>query len=357
MRGALASLVTTVALLGSAAPALADSASLSVTTSTGQADPVAYIPRIFTVSGSASGAGKHLYIKHRAAGGAACAPSAYTDSGTFLDASFYGVPVTGAFSLQRILTWRAPGTWMLCFWLATDETAIATPATQTITVRTPAANIGATVSPNPVRAGDRARIAVAGTTEAPRRVYAKIRPADGPSCGPSFDADPGGEMVDGWSVDGAFSIDAYVNDPVVGRYLVCMWLAGSSDDGAPVAGPQAQIFDVVRGRPVVVSSAVALNCKTKRVIRHIGHAGRVKSVCMRYRFSSPPAEGERLFVSYVSPKRGTYKTVRATWPAGQARTLTTATLPARAYKHRRGLWRAILRVGGKQVRSTAFRVT
>jgi hypothetical protein len=198
---------------------------------------------------------------------------------------------------------------------------------------------------------------VAGVTEATRRVYAKIRPVGGASCGPTFDADPGGEMIDGWSVDGAFSINAYVNDPVLGQYLVCMWLAGSSDDGAPVAGPQAQTFDVVRGRPVVVSSAAALNCKTKRAIRRISHAGKVKSVCMRYRFSSTPSEGERLSVSYVSPKRGTYKTVTATWPDGSSRTtITTATLPARAYKHRRGVWRVILRVDGKQIKSTPFRV-
>jgi hypothetical protein len=356
-RFALAGLVTTIALLVSAGAALADGASISVTNAAGQSDPVAYIPRVFTVSGTAS-VSEHLYVKHRAAGGAPCAPTAFTDSGTWVDASFYGLPVNGAFSLQRILTWRAPGTWMFCFWLASDEAAVPTqpPMTQLITVRSPAGAISASVSPNPPRAGDPAKITVAGSSEAPRQVFAKIRPADGGSCGPSFDSDPGGAMISGWSVDGAFSIKANLDDPIIGDYLVCMWLAGSSDDAAPAVGPQAQTFTVTSARRVAVSAAAALDCRRRKAVRHF-RAAKVTSVCMRYRFTSAPYAGQSLSISYVSPKHRTYKTVRSTWPASKAQTYTGAKLPARAYKHRRGIWRAILRVGGRQVNTTAFRVT
>jgi hypothetical protein len=357
MRVAVASVLGTVALLIGASAAVADSATTSVTAADGRSDPVAYIPRVFTISGAASGA-KHLYVKHRAAGGAACAPSAFTDSGTWVDAAFFNVAVNGAFSIQRILTWRTPGTWMFCYWLAAGEADVTTPIAQTITVRAPGGSIGAALSPNPVRAGDRATITVGGASEAPRRVYAKIRADDGTACGPTFDADPGGSMIDGWSVDGAFSLKAYVNNAVLGQYLVCMWLAGSSDDAAPVAGPVAQTFGVVRSRPVVVSSAAAVNCKTKRASRRFV-ARKVKSVCMRYRFSAPPAPGERFSLSFMTPGRRsrTYKTVRSTWPGGTSRTITTASLPAHAYKHRRGTWRAVLTVDGKQVNRASFRVS
>jgi hypothetical protein len=353
MRIAMATMVATVVLLAGATAALADTASISVTTPDGRSDPVAYIPRLFTVSGTA-GATERLYIKHRAAGGAPCAASAYTDSGTFLDAAFYGVTVSGSFSMQKTLSWRTPGTWMLCFWLAGDETSLTTPITEVMTVRSPGAVISATMTPNPARAGDPARVTVGGTSEAPRRVYAKIRVADGTACGRTFDADPGGSMIAGWSVEGAFAIRADLNTPTLGQYLVCMWLAGDSDDVLPAAGPVAEVLGVVRPRPIRVSSASAVNCKTHRKLGRI-RATRVKSVCMRYGFSSPPLAGERLSLSYVTPAHGIYKTVGST--SRGARAVVLKALPARAYKRRQGTWRAILRVDNHQLSSTTFKIT
>jgi hypothetical protein len=37
--------------------------------------------------------------------------------------------------------------------------------------------------------------------------------------------------------------------------------------------------------------------------------------------------------------------------------LTTASLPGRAYKHRRGTWRVILHIGSQRIKTTSFRVT
>jgi hypothetical protein len=354
MRVALASLVATLALLGGAGPALADTASLSVTTDAGLVDPVAYVPRVFTVSGTAS-VSEYLFVKHRAAGGPPCAASAYTDSGTFLDGGFYGVPVSGSFALRKTLTWRRPGTWMVCFWMASEETSIATPTTEVMTVRAPAAAISATMSPNPAHAGEPAQITVAGTTEANRRVYAKIRAADGMPCAPTFDADPGGSMIAGWSVEGAFALKANLDNPVLGQYLVCTWLAGDSADDLPVAAV-GQVFGVVRPRPIRVSSAAAVNCKTHHKLRRI-RATKVKSVCMRYGFSSPPLAGERLSLSYVTPAHRVYKTVGATSRGARAVVLKGTALPARAYKRRRGTWRAILRINNHELSSTTFKVT
>jgi hypothetical protein len=360
MRVAFASLLTTVALLAGAGAALADGVTINVTAANGQSDPAAYLPRVLTVSGTATGS-KYLYVKHRATGGGACAPSAFTDSGTWVDPTFYSVPVNGSFSVQRILTWRSPGTWMFCFWLASAETTVTTPITQALTFRPAAGAIGATVSPAVPRPDQRALITIAGTSEAPRRVYAKVRAADGGGCASTYDADPGEGMTDGWSVDGAFSIKAYTTRSTPGAYLICTWLAGSSDDPLPVAGPQAQTFNVVSGPPVV-SSVSTLNCKTRRAIARVRaiarfRASKIKSVCMRYRFSRAPWGGAPISVSYVTPKRRTYKTVRSTWSSPQSQTLTTASLPGRAYKHRRGTWRVILHIGSQRIKTTSFRVT
>jgi hypothetical protein len=353
LRVTLVALATSAALLAGAEGALAASASIAVTTADGRLDPAAYLPRVFTISGVADTGGR-LFVKHRAAGGGGCAPNALTDSGEWLDASVYGAPVSGPFTFQRVLTFKKPGTWMFCFWLAPDETTITTPMTQTIAFRSPAGAIGATVRPATARPGQRAYVTVSGQSEAPRRVYAKVRAANGVPCAPSYDADPGEFMIDGWSVDGAYTINANTTQKARGRYVICMWLAGSSDDTLPAAGPVQQLFDVAPP-PAAVSSVATLNCRSRTAVGRVQRA-KVKSVCLRYRFSRTPVAGARVQVSYLTPANRTYKTVTSTWPGGRARTLITASLPGRAYKHRRGTWRVVLRVAGTQIKRSSFRV-
>jgi hypothetical protein len=351
-RVGLASLVATLALLVSAAAALADSASISVTAADGSPDPVAYIARVFTISGTAS-AGKYLYVKHRPVGGAPCAPSAYSDSGR-LTTGFYGSSAADSFAIQRVWTWDAPGNWTFCMWLASSETAITTPIAQTITFRTPGAQVGVSLRPSVPKVGERAQVTIAGATEAPRRIWAKVRPGPGAACAPTYDLDSGQSLIDGWDADGAFDAKRYTTQSSPGQYLICAWLAGSSFDPWPVAGPQALAFNVVTPPPVV-SSVATLNCASRSAVARV-RASNVKSVCLRYRFSTPPSAGTRLSLSYVTPARRTYKTVTSTWPSKRSQTMTLAALPARAYKHRRGTWRAILRVGARQLKRTTFRV-
>lgn len=349
-RPAAASLIAAAALLVSASAAAA--APVSVTTATGQSDPVAYIPRVFTVSGTGP-PGSAIYMKQRPAGGAGCAPTAYADPGR-LSTGFYGLPVDGAFSFQRVWTWDAPGDWMFCIWVATGEMTITPAISQTVTFRTPAGRIATSISPRTPQVGQRAEVTVAGATEAPRRLWLKIRPASGGECAPNYDADAGQSLIDGWDADGTFHAERYTWPSDPGEYIVCSWLAGSSYDPWPIAGPQAMTFNVKR-RPPVVASAAALNCPKRSPITRF-HAGHVKSVCARYRFSTPPAAGTKLTVSYVAPTGRTYKTVTSKWPSGAASALTAAPLAARAYRHRRGRWQAILRVAGQRVKTASFRV-
>ena len=351
-RLAAAGLVATAALMMSAGAAAAATATVGVTTAAGQPDPVGYIPRVFTITGSGP-AGTYLYMKQRPAGGAGCAPTAFADPGR-LSTGFYGLPVNGSFSFQRVWTWDAPGDWTFCIWIGPSETTIASPIAQTVGFRTPAGQIGASILPSTPAVGERAEVTVAGDTEAARRLWAKIRPAAGGPCAPTFDADLGQSLIDGWDADGGFDAKRYTWPTSPGPYVVCTWLAGSSYDPSPVAGPQALSFTVIP-RPPVVSSAAALNCRNRRTIKRF-RARSVRAVCVRYGFSRPPGAGSAMTVAYVTPAHRTYKTTTTTWPGTASRALTAAPLTARAYAHRRGRWRAVLSVGGRRIRTTSFRV-
>jgi hypothetical protein len=348
----LPALAATAGLLVGASTAMAASASISVTAANGASDPVAYIPRVFAITGTAP-AGTNLYVKHRPAGGAPCAPTAYDDPGR-LSTGFYGPAAGATFAVQRAWTWDAPGAWTFCIWLAPSETTISTPIAQTVMFRTPSGQIASRIRPGTPRVGQRAEVTVAGDSEAPRRIWVKIRPASGGPCAPTYDMDSGRSLIDGWDADGAFDARRYVTQTTPGQYVICDWLAGTSFDPLPVAGPSALTFNVAPAPPVV-SSVATLDCRKRTAISRV-RAGEVKSVCVRYRFAKPPAAGSRLSVSYVTPRRKTYKTVIATWPSKTVKTLTTAPLPGRAYKHRRGTWRATLRVGGTKIKSTSFKV-
>jgi hypothetical protein len=351
MRLAVVTLIATAVLAVGAGSAMAD-ASIAITTADGRSDPVAFIPRIFTVSGTASGATR-LFVKHRALGGASCAPSPYLDPGSSWT-GFYNLPVSGAFSFPKAITWDAAGSWMFCFWMGSDERAIATPVAQTVIFRLPTGSMTASVAPALIRPNQRAQVTVTGASEAARYLYAKVRPAGTGPCAAAYDVDAGESVISGENVSGAFLGDGFTVQPSPGQYLVCAWLAGSSYDPTPIA-IQSTTFDVV-AKPPVLSSATVLECSTKRKLRTF-RARTVRSVCMRYRFSTPPYAGQRVLVSYVTPKHKVYKTVSSKWPTGGARVAITPSLQARGYKHRRGTWHAILRIAGKQIRSTAFRVT
>jgi hypothetical protein len=341
-------------LVGAGSAAAADSAAISVTAANGASDPVAYIARVFTITGTAA-AGDNLYMKHRPAGGAPCAPTAYSDPGR-LSTGFYGPAAGGSFGVQHVWTWDAPGAWMFCIWLAPSETTIATPITQTVLFRTPTGQIASSIKPATPRVGQRAEVRITGASEAPRRIWVKVRPASAGPCAASYDLDPGQSLVDGWDADGDFDVSRYLTQATIGQYVICDWLGGNSFDALPVAGPTARVFNVIRStaKPVV-ASVTTLNCRTKRKVSRLD-AGTVKSVCLRYRFAKAPTPGTRLSVSYVTPAHRTYKTVTSTWPSRPRQTLVTAPLRSPAYEHRRGTWHATLRAAGAKIKSSAFRV-
>jgi hypothetical protein len=87
-------------------------------------------------------------------------------------------------------------------------------------------------------------VTISGVSEAPENVYATVRPAGGAPCGPSYSADTGSSVVDGYNVNGAFTTTATVTEASAGNYMLCLWLAASESDSAPIAGPQPIPFTV-----------------------------------------------------------------------------------------------------------------
>jgi hypothetical protein len=251
MRGVAAGIVA-LACLAAAPAARADTASISFLDASGRADAVADVGRVWAVSGNTTAA-KRVYIRYRAPGGAPCAPSASSDAGDngFTDFSgtgdqFNGAAVNGDFTLRKTGRWLRPGTFMFCIWLADSESAVTTPIRQDVTFRAATGAISGSVAPVNPKPGESATVTITGASEAPKRVYAEIRPAGGPPCAISATADSGRRLVDGTSVNGSFTLTATARESTPGEYLVCMWLADSEGDTAPVAGPQPASFTVQR---------------------------------------------------------------------------------------------------------------
>lgn len=98
--------------------------------------PVAGDTVTLSVTGS-SESPKAVYAKVRPDGGAPCATSHSVDSGSSL---LYGREVNGAFGLTDTFTAGAPGSYLVCLWLASsddDATPIAGPQPFTFTVLKP----------------------------------------------------------------------------------------------------------------------------------------------------------------------------------------------------------------------------
>ncbi len=241
--------LTVTAFAALTAQSLADTATLTITNSQGQSDPAALLPRVFTVSGDTTQSGVQAYVKYRATGGAGCAPSAATDTGTPLDGAsgpFYnGAPTdSGDFSESDVITWPQPQTLMFCIWIASSPTATATPFTQVVTFRAPTGTVGATITPAAPTAGQPFSIAITGASEAPETVYATLRPAG--ACAPTFASDSGSNLINGpgQAANGSYSITVSATEATAGSYEVCLWLASSPTDAAPIAGPAAATFTV-----------------------------------------------------------------------------------------------------------------
>ena len=261
-------------ILGLAGPAFADSASISVTDTGGKFDPVTGVPRTYTVSGTTSSP-KNIYVKVRNPGPTPCAPTADSDSGEYWDGydGFYGRggDANGNFKFSDVFATDLEGSYLFCIWVADSDDTSVTAIAQTITFRAPSGTISATISPTNPQPGQQATATINGVSEAPERVYGLARPAGTP-CAQTYDADyraltgDNYSAGDGTDVNGNFNVPMEVTQSTAGNYVLCLWLADSSDDASPVAGPQPIPFTV--GHASAGSGTVTKECKTARSRRH-----------------------------------------------------------------------------------------
>jgi hypothetical protein len=173
----------------------------------------------------------------------------------------FAVTVAGRWSVGA-------GTYMFCSWLAPNSSTAVTPITQMITFRRMAGSISGTVPA--FVAGKSASGSVTGSSEGPAVAYAKVRKAGGAPCAASYESDTGTELIEGTTVNGAFTLPVTVSSSSPGDHLMCLWLAEVTDRSALIAGPQPVLFDVQR--PCVVP-AVGTRMKLKRAQKKLVAAG------------------------------------------------------------------------------------
>lgn len=276
----------------------ADGVSLRVIDGNGTEDPVEDVARTFVFEGT-SGAPGYLYVKYRAAGGAPCAPSAASDVG---EGFLSGEPVNGNFRFARADTWRDAGQVLFCMWIAPNSESVVTPFSRVVTFRVPNGSVSISTNPSVLRPRVPGTITVSGSSEAPRALYVKYRPAGGAPCAPSPASDSG-DRYTSESVNGAFSFTQAIAFERPGSYVFCAWLREHSEDVEAVGGTP-QPFSVVVQAPPPACVVPRLRGKTVRAARNllrrahcsVGTIRRVRNRRIargRIVRSSPPAGARR----------------------------------------------------------------
>lgn len=250
---------TAALLIAAAAPlvlpaaALADSASISVT------DPSAEIATVHTLSYQTA-TPKRIHVKYRPTGGQPCAPTADDDPGTWMH--FAGAGISGAGSAPFSWTWRIPGQYQVCFWIASSSYTLPTFATsQIMTVRAPTGTLQISAPPR-LAPGRTGVFGVTGQTEVGRYAFLKYRPVGGQPCAPTADDDPGNSLgVYGERVQGAYAVSRTASIDEPGTYQLCAWLASSS--GATPTAATSTVMTVAN--PVLPLAVTALRTSGRRV--------------------------------------------------------------------------------------------
>lgn len=287
--------------------ALADTASIAVTTTAGQSDPVTEVPRTFKLTGNVASP-KNYFVKYRRTGGAPCAGSARADTGETLTGEWYGSDeVNGDFSNTQALTWSdPPASYLFCIWLAEDSDQVVTPISQVIRFRSPTGTVSAGISPVVPRPGRQATVTITGSSEADKNVYSTVRGAGNP-CAPTASADPGESLIYGDSVNGVFGLRTNWTPDRSGNYVICLWLADSSEDASPVAGPQPFPFRVAAPpKPPCVVPRIGRGSKLATAKRRIRKAN-----CRVGKVKRRRSSVRRGRVVKTSPRRGTRMRNRA----------------------------------------------
>jgi hypothetical protein len=240
--GVLTAFLTAAAL---AAPAGAQAASLSLAV---EGDPTEEIGFTVVASGVSDDDFDSVSGRIKAVGGAGCGPTWATTEG---DSFFFDtVRDPGAFTVRKAVERNGPGQYLLCAYLqdsTSDGTAKAA-AQLVVTVRSARATLGIGVAPrSPVGP---VQLALNGTSELGRAIFARVKPTGGAGCGSSWATDTGSSFVFSSRVEGSFSRPVATSTLGRGFWLVCAWVQEDSGDLGPEAVAQAvfRVTDCGRAR-------------------------------------------------------------------------------------------------------------
>jgi hypothetical protein len=209
-----------------------DSVSLAVLDSRGRNDPVEDVGRVLDFT-TESAADAYLYVTHRPAGGAQCAPTYDADSGTGL---IDGESITaGSSEVRQTTTWEESGRYLFCMWIAnSSDDPNGGSFSQIVKFRQPHGRIRF-LGPSSVSVNRAAALRFRGISEAPKYLFVSYRNAGGSGCAPTYYSDSGNTIIEGANANGGFNeTDVYTFESR-GTYLICAWLADSGDDTQPVA--------------------------------------------------------------------------------------------------------------------------
>lgn len=221
--------------------------------------PKSEIAAVATFRTSATSA-LRLYVRTRAQGGPACAPTPYTDPGTYVVGypSYYDIAV-GDTALSKVLTWSSPGAFRYCAWLSsgTDSGPIDARSEGTFTVASPVGAITAVVAPPAVQKDQSFVVTVNGTSEVSRTLLWRLRSAAEPACTAQPSLDPGtASFTKQDTVLGNFSIPITLSIGEFGTYRFCSWVASNSSDIAALGVNETTIS--VPAPPAIVATRTSI---------------------------------------------------------------------------------------------------
>ncbi len=261
-RTIIPAVIVTAALAGGlAAPALADSSSISVAATTVTAEQAFPVDLSFSGTNSLTGAAE-IEAVVRPAGGPACETSYQEDTSTFLgeDTTIFAPGAQtvdpGAYQLSGNFRPPAPGSYQVCAWLAENQESIdqpvAPPASLTVSARGPQVSQLTVVLAKDLQPGVSFQVTYTTQTDQSLSLFSVLRPASEAPCPPSFGLDQQQNQAEtnllgfgGQQVFGGPVTTTATTRQKTGSYVLCTWVQG------PTAGEvdQAATTPVTVGTP------------------------------------------------------------------------------------------------------------
>jgi hypothetical protein len=253
----------TTALAGAlAAPAMADTSSIAVASTTATPEQAFPVDLSFSGTNALTGPAEVEAIV-RPAGGPACQTSYQEDTSTFTSqdttilAPGAQTVAPGAYQVTASFRPPAAGSYQLCAWLAENQDStdqpVASPATLSISVRAPQVSQLTVAVPKDLLPNVSFDVSYTTQTDQQLSLYSVLYPAVGADCAASFEANQQQDKVE-TILSGLFSSQVFggpatttvTTKQKTGLYQLCTWVEGPN--GGEVDGSASGTVTV--GHPV-----------------------------------------------------------------------------------------------------------